>query len=325
MVRYNGSVNWVDLLIIVFLAFFTLEGLGRGFLAELLDFGSFLLAFFLSLTFYNLLSLFITKHFQIPHSLANVLGFVSIWFLTEVVFSILIHLLIFKSSLVKKINAKLRFFSVVPALLRGLIFVSMLLILVGTFPIQPQVKAEVDSSRLGKLILQKTQALEAPLKNVFGGITQDSLAFLTVEPKSNESVNLGFKTTDFKVDLADEDKMIGLVNQERTTRGLNSLALDSSLRGIARDHSADMFTRGYFSHYSPEGKTVADRAEAAGIDYLVIGENLAYAPNLELAHQGLMNSPGHRANILSKDYSKIGIGIMDGGVYGLMITQVFKN
>jgi uncharacterized protein YkwD len=58
---------------------------------------------------------------------------------------------------------------------------------------------------------------------------------------------------------------------------------------------------------------------------LVIGENLAYAPNLELAHTGLMNSEGHRANILSPDFNKVGIGIEDGGVYGLMVTQVFSN
>lgn len=57
----------------------------------------------------------------------------------------------------------------------------------------------------------------------------------------------------------------------------------------------------------------------------MVGENLAFAPNLELAHQGLMNSPGHRANILSSDYYKIGIGIAQSEDYGLMITQVFSN
>jgi uncharacterized protein YkwD len=86
-----------------------------------------------------------------------------------------------------------------------------------------------------------------------------------------------------------------------------------------------MFKRGYFAHNSPEGENVADRAEKVGVDYQVIGENLAYAPTLALAHNGLMNSPGHRANILSSDYQKIGIGVQDGGVYGLMITQVFSN
>ena len=55
------------------------------------------------------------------------------------------------------------------------------------------------------------------------------------------------------------------------------------------------------------------------------GENLALSQNAGLAMEGLMDSPLHRANILSPEYTKIGIGIMDGGVYGLMVTQVFSN
>ena len=119
--------------------------------------------------------------------------------------------------------------------------------------------------------------------------------------------------------------MIDLVNKERQKMGVKTLSFDSQLRDIGRGHSMDMFLKGYFSHYSPEGKTVADRANESGVKFLVIGENLAYAPSLSLAHDGLMNSSGHRANILSEDFNKIGIGIMDGGVYGLMITQVFSN
>ena len=106
---------------------------------------------------------------------------------------------------------------------------------------------------------------------------------------------------------------------------MGSLRFDASLQKIARLHSEDMFIRGYFSHYSPENETVAERAMKNDVNYMVIGENLAYAPDLELAHEGLMNSPGHRANILSPEFEKVGIGIMDGGVYGLMVTQVFSN
>ena len=148
---------------------------------------------------------------------------------------------------------------------------------------------------------------------------------MTIKPKTNERVNLGFQTNEFSIDEMAEKEMIDLVNEERTRRGLKTLTFDSRLRETARGHSGDMFSRGYFSHYSPEGESVADRAVKNGVDFLVIGENLAYAPNLQLAHQGLMNSEGHRANILSPDFNKIGIGIMDGGVYGLMFTQVFSN
>ena len=119
--------------------------------------------------------------------------------------------------------------------------------------------------------------------------------------------------------------MIELVNEERRKEGLNELVLDPDLTPVARAHSADMFRRGYFSHYAPEGDAVSDRLKRAGISYRTAGENLALAPTLQTAHTGLMNSPGHRANILHTSYGKIGIGILDGGIRGLMVTQVFKN
>lgn len=318
-------MNWVDLVIIILLLFFALDGLGKSFTLEVLDFLSFLLALALSLRFYNQAAALLESRFQMAHSVSNVLGFFLVWALVDVVLAFLIQHLIRRLPGVGVIDSKLRPLAVLPSLLRGLIFIAVLLVVIGTFPVQPRLKAAVDSSKLGKPILDRAYQMETPLKSVFGGLTQDTLTFLTVEPQDNQSIDLGFKTTNFTPRSDLENQMIALVNNERTTRGFKALTYDPSLRQIAREHSADMFERGYFSHYSPEGKTVADRAAAAGIDYQVIGENLAYAPSLELAHHGLMNSPGHRANILSPDFNKIGIGIEDGGVYGLMITQDFTN
>jgi len=318
-------MNWVDLTIIGLLIFFVYESLHRSFIGELLDFFSFLLAFFLSLRFYNAVAAFYSSNFDIPKSLATILGFITLWFLVEAVFFGLIHLFIHKIPGIEKAAKFLKPFSPIPAFSRGLIFISILLVLVGTFPIQPKIKIAVHESTIGSYILDKTQRLEGPLKNVFGGLTQDTLSFLTVKPKSDESVDLGFQITEFKANPKREKEMIALVNKERTSLGLKALTYNEALQEIGRKHSTDMFKRGYFAHNSPEGKSVADRAEEAGYFYLVIGENLAYAPDLDLAHTGLMNSPGHKANILSEDFNKVGIGIMDGGAYGLMVTQVFSN
>lgn len=316
-------MNWVDLAVIILLVVFTLEGYKKNFLFELLDFLSFLLAFILSLRFYNEASKLLAANFQLPHSISNVLGFIAVWFLVETILFGVVHYVLAKKSLYS--NVKLNFLSVVPAFLRGLIFISIILVMVGTFPIQPQIKIAVSESKLGSLILSRTQRLEGPLKNVFGGISQDSLTFLTIKPKSDETVNLGFQTNQSKTNESLESEMIELLNNERTSRGLKKLIYNEKLRAVARYHSTDMFRRGYFSHYSPEGKTVADRGDQFGVSYMVIGENLAYAPTLSAAHTGLMNSEGHRANILAEDYGKIGIGVLDGGPYGLMITQVFSN
>ncbi len=319
----RSQMNWVDLVIIGILIFFALEAVGRPLIWELLDLLSFILAGFLSFVFYNIPARFFESSFSIPHGLSLVLGFISVWFLAELIFYFLVRVIIPK---IPKINILWsKFFSVIPALIRGLILVSVFLVLLATFPIQPVIKKAVINSRLGSQILKQTYGLEQPVKQVFGGVANDSLTFLTIKPKTNEKVNLGFQTSDFSQDSESETQMTNLVNKERMGRGIRALVLDERLRLVAGDYSADMFKRGYFSHYSPEGKSVADRLLEADIDFLVVGENLAYAPSFELAFKGLMNSPGHKENILSTDYGRIGIGVMDGGVYGKIFTQVFAN
>ena len=86
-----------------------------------------------------------------------------------------------------------------------------------------------------------------------------------------------------------------------------------------------MFARGYFAHDTPEGRSPFDRMHEGGVSFQTAGENLALAPTLQVAHNGLMNSPGHRANILGRDFGRVGIGILDGGMRGLMVTQNFRN
>ncbi len=78
-------MNWVDLVIIAVLIFFTFEGLGRSFIGETLDFFSFLAALVLSLRFYNQLAALLQSQFNLAHSLANVLGFFLVWSIVEII------------------------------------------------------------------------------------------------------------------------------------------------------------------------------------------------------------------------------------------------
>lgn len=136
-----------------------------------------------------------------------------------------------------------------------------------------------------------------------------------------------------------EQDMLALVNRERRRRGLVPLRWDGRLADLARAHSRDMLARNYFAHEDPEGKSATDRAAEAGVTYRMLGENLAFAPTLRLAHQGLMKSPGHRENLLRPQFRRLGIGMVrvppgadyhpDGpnGKYGgyLLVTQVFAS
>ena len=120
-----------------------------------------------------------------------------------------------------------------------------------------------------------------------------------------------------------EQKMVSLVNQERSKAGLQQLKVDNTLVQLARMKSQDMIDENYFSHTSPTYGSPFDMMKSAGVKYYTAGENLAGAGSVESAHASLMASSGHRANILNSRYNHFGVGIAVGGPYGNMFTQLF--
>jgi len=122
---------------------------------------------------------------------------------------------------------------------------------------------------------------------------------------------------------AEEKLMIDLVNKERAKLGLKALSVDMRLTQLARKKSQDMIDKNYFSHDSPTYGSPFDMMAAAGITYRTAGENLAGASTVERAHEALMQSEGHRRNILNPAFTHIGVGAIKGGPYGMMFTQMF--
>lgn len=121
----------------------------------------------------------------------------------------------------------------------------------------------------------------------------------------------------------EEAKMLQLINQERAKAGVAPLTMDSRLVKAARMKSQDMIAKNYFDHTSPTYGNPFTMMTNLGIAYGYAGENLAGNPSLEGAHESLMGSPGHRKNILNPHYTHAGIGIIEGGPYGKMFTQLF--
>jgi uncharacterized protein YkwD len=119
--------------------------------------------------------------------------------------------------------------------------------------------------------------------------------------------------------------MVEKVNEERTKRGIGTVQFNEKLQDVARAHAKDMWNRSYFGHISPEGKDVGNRLQEAHVAYQIAGENLALAPTVSLAHNGLMESEGHRENILEPRFRKIGIGVISNGISGKMFVQVFSD
>ncbi len=121
----------------------------------------------------------------------------------------------------------------------------------------------------------------------------------------------------------DEQNMLKLINSARSENDLPPLKSDMELANVARIKSQDMIDNDYFSHYSPTYGSPFDMMKDFGIDYVEAGENIAGNRSVKNAHEGLMNSPGHRKNILNPNFTHIGLGIKDGGPYGKMFTQMF--
>jgi uncharacterized protein YkwD len=111
-----------------------------------------------------------------------------------------------------------------------------------------------------------------------------------------------------------------LINQERGRRGLRRLSLNKRLSNAAEGHSRAMVRNNFFSHDSLSGADFIDRIRRAG--YLhragswAVAENLAWGSGSRSAPAAVvrswMNSPGHRANILTGRYREIGIGVVEG-------------
>jgi uncharacterized YkwD family protein len=121
-----------------------------------------------------------------------------------------------------------------------------------------------------------------------------------------------------------ETQMLNLVNAERSRAGLPALTADPLLMKIARTKSQDMINRNYFSHQSPTYGSPFDMLRSFGVSYRAAGENIALNQSTPAAHAALMNSSGHRANILGRQYTKVGIGIVKGS-RGYYFTQDFTG
>ena len=326
------GLNWIDIFVLVILFFYVVEGFALGVLIASVDFLSFALSFLAGITFYGRIAVLLVRFLPISHGFANAIGFFAVAVLVEFITSLILKILIANVSLFKllipsvgplKIVSKL--LGIIPGLCSGLLLAAFILSLIIALPFSLFLRQSILNARIGNVLVANTQGFAKDWNNIFGGAVNDTLSFLTIEPQSNESVNLNFKTKAITIDKNAESLMFKLVNNERRSRGIAALSFSDALTAVGTAHCEDMFARGYFSHNTPEGLTPFDRMAQANITFNFAGENLALAPSVDLSMKGLMQSPGHKENILSIDFHKIGIGVVNGGVFGEMFCQEFTD
>lgn len=329
------NLSWPDVLVLAIVAWSAYAATKRGFVAVLMSLVGFALSMIVAFAFFGPLSVWLSSQFDWSPIWSAPLAFVIIWVLSSLVFNIIERVILSRFGYSLQENRGNRALAVIPGALQGIISASVLLTILAIMPVQNSVRTTVLRSPIAGRLVSATLALERPFEGVFGPAAREALGFLTVKPPTtgdstasgehSESVDLQFTVDNPEVSINDEDGMVALINKERTDRGLKPLEYDPDLQVVARAHARDMFNRGYFAHETPEGIDPFQRMDAAGITYRTAGENLALAPSLDIAHEGLMNSPGHRANILNTQYNKVGIGVLDGGIYGKMFVQEFTD
>ncbi|HEV2963870.1 MAG TPA: CAP domain-containing protein [Candidatus Angelobacter sp.] len=136
---------------------------------------------------------------------------------------------------------------------------------------------------------------------------------------------LGMATAFAQTGLSqDESRLLTLLNQERQKAGLSKLQWDSHLAESARLHTQKLVEHQELSHQFSGEPPLGERAGATGLRFNSVAENVAMAPTIDEIHKGFMNSPPHRANILSPKYNSVGFGIAlsQGELY---VTQNFAN
>jgi uncharacterized protein YkwD len=122
--------------------------------------------------------------------------------------------------------------------------------------------------------------------------------------------------------------LVDEMNRERAAKGMSPLRLNSQLSAAAGDRVSDMFDNEYFDHVAPDGTSPFTWVDKRGYRYSVIGENLAVGyPTSARVVGGWMSSPGHRANILKRDFDEIGIAVASGapirGYSGPLVVAMY--
>jgi uncharacterized protein YkwD len=212
---------------------------------------------------------------------------------------------------------------VIPSVARSLFVTGIVLSAIVAAPVSVDLKAAIEQSRLSRGLIERISAIQPQLAALSGQVGDQVPLFVTkLGEDDTQRLDLPDNLT-LAPDPQAERQMFDLVNEERANVGLKALVWDDRLVPIARQHSEEMFKLKYFSHQSPVKGSPFDRLKAGGVTYTRAGENLAYAQSVTIAHRGLMQSQGHRENILRPEFTRIGIGVITAGAYGRMFTQMF--
>ncbi|WP_207535481.1 CvpA family protein [Desertivirga arenae] len=317
-------MNLLDLILVLILVFSVWQGILKGFMIGMVEVFLWVSGLLLAFICYPYISTFIQRYIATGIWVSPV-SFILAIIVTRLTLSAIANYVLSKIPSIYHASRLNKVLGSVPGGFTGIVYLLLITSLLILFPVSPSLKSRAERSWVVSQLIPGLEKIHLAISPYIEELEKQSGPLLTLNKKNDKFIKLNFTVAHTKVREDLEAKMLILINRERAKVNLQPLRADQEIAVVARAHSADMFARGYFSHYTPENKSPFDRMRAAKVRFLTAGENLALAQTLTIAHEGLMNSPGHRANILHKSFGRVGIGILDGGIYGLMVTQNFRN
>ncbi|MDQ2952176.1 MAG: CvpA family protein [Chloroflexota bacterium] len=317
----------VDAAVIALAGFAVWNGYRHGFVATAYGLATWILSFAAAVVFQDPAASLIERLGVLPAT-AQPIGFIVVLVLVEGLFSLAGYFAL--APVVRRLHASStvalgvdKALGIFPSVARSLFVVGILLAAIVVSPVPTELKAAIESSRLARGLIDRVSAIQPQLASLSGQLGDNVPLFVTkLGAEDSEKLDLpdGLQLV---ADPVAERQMFDLVNEERVNAGVAPLVWDDRLVPVARAHSVEMFKLKYFSHQSPVNGSPFDRLKAAGVTYARAGENLAYAQSVTIAHRGLMQSEGHRENILRPEFTRMGIGVVNAGPYGRMFTQLF--
>jgi len=319
------SLNLIDIVLLIVILFGIWGGWSRGFVLATLQLATLAASVVAALVLYRLVVPWLEILAPNLGPWAAPLSFLATYIVAQLLLGALANVLARAFPRKAHTHDINRALGLVPGAVSGLIYATLVSLLLLALPLDDRLSTLTRESALVSRLSPHAEWLEARIVPIFEPAVRRTMQGLTVPAESTAHVSLPYKVSNATPRPDLEAQMLQMVNAERARQGLGPLAADPELTIVARAHSRDMFARGYFSHVNPEGLKPFERMRQADVRYRAAGENLALARTLPAAHEGLMNSPGHRANILRTYFGRVGIGVLDGGRYGLMVTQKFRN
>lgn len=318
-------MNFIDGFILFFLGLAVIDGWRAGWFVLLVDLIVFLLSLALAFTFFEPVGQVVggliglstaTKPF-IGFSLLFVIAYGSMRFLSLRFAQVWPHM--YRTAVLNRVGGAL------VNLVKQSVGVGVVLNLLLFLPVVPLARSGILDSRFAGAFIIEDPFFEQAVSKVIEPAVFEAQQFITTKEIDDSPVPLDFPVGTLEIDLTAERVLFDLVNTEREQRNLPMLTWNDQLAKVARLHSRDMWKRQFFAHVNPDGADPFDRLRQGSVSYFIAGENLALAPTTPIAHDGLMDSPGHRANILDPNYAQLGIGAIRNGLYGATYTQLFTN